>query len=54
MARPIKIPDNQKPKDSFVMIGVYPKTRIRIKKKAAKYGMPIYEYLDKVSKTIDL
>lgn len=46
MGRPIKIPDNKKPKGSFVMIGIYPKTRIKLKKVAKLSKKPMYMVID--------
>lgn len=46
MGRPIEIPDKKKPKESFVMIGIYPKTRIKIKKIAKQTNQPIYKVVD--------
>ena len=46
MGRPIEIPDNKKPKGSFVMIGIYPKTRIKLKKVAKSSKKPMYMVVD--------
>ena len=48
MGRPIEIPDKKKPKESFVMIGIYPKTRIQIKNIAKETKLPIYKVVENV------